>query len=328
MGLGQSLPAVRSVSATCVALVALGLALGSLGGCREEGSPYLLEIDLGGSLHDLASDDLDVSSRAASRLAAIGRPVLPALAAALHREPKEVRLGVIEVLGEMADEGVTPLLADAVADPDARVRADAALALRSHPGAVAEQGLLRALGDPDPKVRRNAATACGAACRSATAVRALVGCALDDSASPAGWSAVVALCRLRTIGDPALEATIDAAVSAAAPARLARADVQPRVRAAVLLAVMGDQRAAPVLEVIVAESRDTRERLRAIYGLGFVAGPGAVPVLRGLLAEPAIAAYASDALRRAAERGVAGAETALASYEGPRPPIPLPPPPW
>jgi HEAT repeat protein len=325
MGLGRSLPVVRSVPGTYVALVVLGLTLGSLGGCREEGNPYLLEIDLSGSLHDLASDDLDVSSRAASRLEAIGAPVLPALAVALQREPKEVRLGVVEVLSEMGDEGVTPLLAGAVADPDAEVRVDAAFALRAHPGAVAEQALLRALGDPDPTVRRNAATACGAACRSAAAARALVGCALDDSASSVGWAAVVALDRLRTTGAPALEATVDAAVSAGAPAHLGRTDVEPRVRAAVLLAVMGDGRAAPVLEAAVTGLHDPRERLRAIYGLGFVAGPGGVPVLRGLLAEPGISAYARDALRRAAERGVTGADTALAGYDRPLPPLPPPP---
>jgi len=322
MGLGQSVPAKG------VALVALGLVLGSLGGCHEDQSPYLLEIDLGGSLHDLASDDLDVSSRAASRLEAIGAPVLPALAAALQREPNEVRVGVVEVLSEMGDEGVTPLLADAVGDPDAEVRADAAFALRAHPGPVAEQALLRALDDPDPTVRRSAATACGAACRSADTVRALVGCALDESASPVGSAAVVALSRLRTMGDPALEATVDAAVSAAAPARLAGTDLEPRAHAAVLLAVMGDERAAPVLEAAVAELHDPRERLRAIYGLGFVAGPSAVPMLRGLLAEPSMAAYAADALRRAAERGVAGADAALVGYTGPRSPAPLPPPPW
>jgi HEAT repeat protein len=325
MGFGRSLRVEHGAAATCVALVALGLTSGSLGGCHEDRSPYLLEVDLGGSLHDLASDDLDVSSRAASRLEALGAPVLPVLAVALRREPKGVRLGVVEVLGEMRDEGVTPLLAGAVADPDAEVRADAAFALRSHPGAVAEQALLRGLGDADPTVRRSAATACGAACRSAAAVRALVGCALDDSVSPVGWAAVVALGRLRTTDAPALEATVDAAVSAEAPARLARADVESRARAAVLLAVVSDERAAPVLEAAVTELHDPRERLRAIYGLGFVAGPGAIPVLRGLLAEPGISAYARDALRRAAERGVTGADAALAGYGRPLPPLPPPP---
>jgi HEAT repeat protein len=324
MGLEQSLPAVRSVPATCVALVALGLSFGSLGGCREERNPYLLEIDLGGSIHDLASDDLDVSSRAASRLEAIGAPVLPALEAALRREPKEVRLGVVEVLSEMGDEGVTPLLVGAVADPDAQVRADAVFALRSHPGTVAEQGLLRALGDPVPAVRRSAATACGAACRSEDAVRALVGCALDDSAAPVGWSAVAALGR--AMGDPEREATINAAVSAAAPARLGGAAVEPRARAAVLLALMGDERAAPILEKAVTDLHDTRQRLWAIYGFGFVAGSGAVPVLRELLAEPAFSAYTYDALRRASKRGAAGADAALATYAG-TPPGSLPPPP-
>jgi hypothetical protein len=67
--------------------------------------------------------------------------------------------------------------------------------------------------------------------------------------------------------------------------------------------------------------------LKAIHALGLVGGPSAVPLLRGLLGEPGTAVYAHDALRRAAGRGVAGADAALAGYAGPQAPAGLPPPP-
>jgi hypothetical protein len=82
----------------------------------------------------------------------------------------------------------------------------------------------------------------------------------------------------------------------------------------------------PVLEASVAERDDTRLRVKAIYALGLVGGPNSIPVLRGLLGEPGIAVYAHDALRRAAQGGVGGADAALAGYTGQQSPVPLPPP--
>jgi HEAT repeat protein len=110
--------------------------------------------------------------------------------------------------------------------------------------------------------------------------------------------------------------------------RLGGSDAVERARAAILLAAIGDARGAPVLEAAVVKTGDARLRLKAIYALGQAGGPSAVLILQGVLGEPGVAAYAYDALRRAAGRGVAGAEAALAGYEGPRPPGPLPPPFW
>jgi HEAT repeat protein len=100
------------------------------------------------------------------------------------------------------------------------------------------------------------------------------------------------------------------------------------VPAAILLAEVGDTRGAPTLEAVVDEGGDTRMRLKVVYALGQVGGPSAIPRLQGLLGDPGMAGYAYDAIRRAAVRGVAGAQAALAAYDGPRPLAPLPPPYW
>jgi HEAT repeat protein len=227
----------------------------------------------------------------------------------------------------MGGEAVAPLLVGALDDPAEQVRADAAMALRMHGGSAVEQALVRALEDPSELVRQRAVVGCGSACRSVESVQALVRHALDDPAAPVGWVAVKRLEQLRAGGDPAVTGSVDAAVVASAPLRLDRPDTGQRVRAAVLLATAGDARAMPVLQASAVEHGDTRLRLQAIYALGVAGGSDAVPVLQTLVTEPAVAVYAHDALRRAAGRGVTGAAAALAGYDGPQSPVPLPPPP-
>jgi HEAT repeat protein len=304
----------------------LALVCGLLGACTDEHDSAVVQLDLRDSVRALGSDDLQVASTAESRLVAIGPPALPVLAAALRQEPEAVRVGVIDVLVEMEGEEVSALLVGALGDPAEAVRADAAMALRMHRGPAVEEALVRALEDPSETVRQRAAIACASSCRSADSATALVPRALDDPAAPVGWTAVSSLGRLQAGEDQALTRAIATAVEAAAPARLDRPDAGQRARAAVLLASIGDMRAVPVLEALLVE-RDTRLRVKAIHALGQVGGPNSIAVLRGLLAEPGIAVYAHDALRRAAGRGVAGADAALAGYTGQQSPVPLPPPP-
>ena len=318
---------VRAMILSRVILLFLTLAFGLLGGCGEKQESAVVQLDLAATIRDLGSDDLDVSSPAEDRLTAIGDPAVPSLAAALRQEPEAVRIGVIEVLDRIGGEAVVPPLVGAVADQSAQVRADAVFALRAHDGACVEEAVLRGLRDQNERVRQYAAKACGVVCRSPDAVRALAGRAVEDAASEVGWSAVVALYLLRANqNESALAGIVDAAVSDSAPAHLGDRHATVRLNAAMALALVGDERAAPVLEAAIVTLRDPRERLRAIYGLGLVGGPSAVPVLHGLLGEPAVAPYAYDALRRAAGRGVVGADAALATYAGPVPPS-LPPPP-
>jgi hypothetical protein len=71
---------------------------------------------------------------------------------------------------------------------------------------------------------------------------------------------------------------------------------------------------------------DQRLRLKIAYALGGAGGAASVGALRQALGDPAVAAYAGDALRRMAGRGVAGARAAFDEYDGPPLPERLPPP--
>lgn len=307
-------------------LFLLAFSAGPLGACGEGRDPYVVRIDLRQTIRALGSDDLDAASEAESRLLALDEAALPALDAGLRDEPEAVRVGAIETLASMHGDEVARLLVRALQDPAEEVRTDAAMALRLHRGLAVEQALVRALGDSSQAVRQRAALACGASCRTPASVSPLLACALGDEAQAVGWAATTSLGSLRASGDEALAAAVDAAVRTAAPAQLRQDEAERRVRAAILLAMIGDGQGAPVLESLAEERADPRLRLRVLHALGEVGGPGAVAPLRGALTEPGVAVYAHDALRRAAGRGVPGAQAALAGYAGPQSPVPLPPP--
>jgi HEAT repeat protein len=309
-------------------LIFLAGILGHIGGCSGDRKGDVVELQLGDTVRQLGSDDLEVESRAQGRLTAIGAPALPALAAAMRQEPVPVRLGVVEVVSEMEGQPAADILIAALKDASDEVRADAAFALRLRQGPEVEAALIAALDDPSDRVRQRAAVACGKGCASEAGVRALLRHGLGDSDPAVAWAATTSIVRIRAAGDPALVGPIDVVIADDAPAALAESDVARQARAAVLLAAIGDQRATPPLERLVNDQSDVRVRLRAIYALGSVAGPTSVPLLRALLSEPPIAGYAYDALRRAGERGVPGAQSALDAYTGPRPAAPLPPPAW
>ncbi|HWP67164.1 MAG TPA: HEAT repeat domain-containing protein, partial [Candidatus Limnocylindria bacterium] len=184
------------------AALALACLLRALAGCGDEQSASVVTLDLQESIRNLAADDLDVSSAAEERLAAIGAPALPALHAALRREPEAVRLGIVQVLGEIRDDGAVAVLAAALGDPAEQVRADAAAALGQRSGAEAERAVIGAFGDGSELVRQRAALACVAACRSPAALDAVLRLALDDPAPEAGWAAVRSLVVLRGFDDP------------------------------------------------------------------------------------------------------------------------------
>jgi HEAT repeat protein len=298
-----------------------------LAACRhEDRKSSVVQLDVQQTVRELGSDDLQVASAAESRLSAIGLPALPALAAALRQEPETVRLGVIEVLADMEGDDVSAVLVDALDDPSAQVRAEAAMALRAHPQPPVDRALGRTLDDPDAIVRQRSAIACSSSCRSAESMRALVRHALEDPEPLAASTAAASLTVLYSSKDPALVQTVKAAVEAAVPAQLQHTDAQRRERAAIVLAGIQDIRAVPVLEQMAAASNNPRLRLRAIYALGQIGDASAVPVLKARLADNATAVYAHDALRRAATRNVPGASEALAGYAGPHSPVPLRPP--
>ena len=304
----------------------LALTVALLGGCGEQRDDSVVQLDLTETVRALGSDDLQISSAADDRLSAIGEPALPALTAAMRQESEAVRIGVVEVVTVIPGDGASALLVQALADPSAQVRAEAAMALRNRQGPTVDQALTRAFNDPNELVRQRVAIACSASCRSPEGIRALVRHALEDPVQMVASTAASGVASLHASEDPALIPTVKAAVEASAPAQLADSDAQRRARAAIVLGGIGDTRAIPVLEQVAAESSEPRRRLKAIYALGEIGDASAVPVLQARLADPATAVYAHDALRRAATRQVPGAADAIAGYTGTQSPVPLAPP--
>lgn len=121
-------------------------------GLDEESARRRDEHELGHVLSHLSDDPLDSARYVlASRLAACGPLVVPALTRALRDPAPAVRivaLIALHRLGAWADES-DPALAAAVNDPDVRIRWFAIHALAARRGPVSRAGLLLALGRPD-----------------------------------------------------------------------------------------------------------------------------------------------------------------------------------
>ena len=78
---------------------------------------------------------------------------LPALTVALNDPEPLVRADVVDTIGSLGDPAHAPALARMLqADPDARVRLQAAVALRRAAGPLAVPPLILALDDPDESV--------------------------------------------------------------------------------------------------------------------------------------------------------------------------------
>jgi HEAT repeat protein len=295
----------------------LSMAMMLLLACAEADAPYRVELDLAPSIRALAADDLEVSAAAGDRIIALGEEAVPALEAALRREDDATRVAVIETLSEMPTAArIPPLVRTLREDASATVRAEAAFALRgTRRDAAVEDALVAALGDGAPEVRRNASVACGSLCRRAPCIERLTALALGDETPAVWWAARTALARLRRDGGEAQ--AVDAAVRAAAPARLAGGDAARADRAALLLADVGDARGAGRLQDLVEASGDVNTRQQAVSALGAIGGTDAIAPLCEARREPALAVLAQGALQRAAERGVEGARAALETCPGP-----------
>lgn len=285
--------------------------------CAGESDSYRVTFDVGPAIRALASDDLDIASPAEDRIVALGDAALPALHGALVRESEPVRLGIVEALARMPGDAVAELLLQTLrTDAAVPVRAEAAFALRGFAGAPVEAGLVAALRDPGVEVRARAATACGAACDAPASVALLTLLALDDPADRVWWAARRSLVRLRTgaaSGPTAPE--VERRIRDQAPARLADADEARAVRAALLLADVGDPQGSARLEAVVAGAGDLATRQQAIVALGVVGGPNAVGVLGSLRDDPQLRGWAALGLGHAASRAVPGAADALAGMQ-------------
>src|SRR5215471_15919959 len=98
--------------------------------CRHESersgdaAPYVVRVDVSDKIHDLGEETI-TADEAVEQLEQLGPAVIPALAAALTREPRDVRQRAVEVLAAIGTEAAVPPLLAAAADADEDVRADA-----------------------------------------------------------------------------------------------------------------------------------------------------------------------------------------------------------
>jgi HEAT repeat protein len=107
----------------------------------------------------LKHPDFDTQWQAADALGKMGSPATEHLIAALHHPSREVRLGIIEALGEIRDYRAVPTLLPLLKDESGEVRWATALALGEIGDPRALQPVVLSLLDPDKYVRYGAALA-------------------------------------------------------------------------------------------------------------------------------------------------------------------------
>lgn len=266
-----------------------------------------------------------------------------ALIGALEDADEEVRLSVVEGLGERADRGaVAPLLARYEADGDNQVRyeilttlgsigdpsvapflatesnsqdpyvrmwAADALCVMEAPQAV--DVATRLLGDPDGRVRRRVLASCDASLTRDDAVAGLIHIAVHAEAFEESVQARRILQQLRAApgsGDLSAKLTADAA---------AALEGDDALQAALVLADLNDARGLAVLRRNCANP-DAFVRHHVAFELGRLGGPESVAPLIDLLDDPVelVAATAHDALLNFADRGNEEAKRAAAGFKG------------
>ena len=291
-----------------VIALAVSAALPAVCAAAAEGDPYRVCIDVAPDIQMLTSDDLFDSGRASDRLVALGAPALPALDAALRREPAAVRVAIVGVLREMAIAEVVPLLMRSAGDTDDGVRREAFLGLGALKAAAGAPLVEAALSDPSPPVRNAAIAACAELCQSPAALDTLVKVATDGG-PPAAYQAVT-----RIVSDAAAPraAVVRRAIAARAAPRAIdeAAPALDRLRAAALLAAVGDARAVPVIRSLSLAPQAPPFRFYAVLALAGVPAPETVAALRELAQDAALRPAACNALGALAAKQVAGAAAA------------------
>jgi HEAT repeat protein len=115
--------------------------------------------DYKGLISALKHPDFDTQWQAAEALGKMGSPAVEHLIASLHHPSREVRLGIIEALGEIQDYRAVPTLLHLLKDESGEVRWATALALGEIGDPRALQPVILSLLDPDKYVRYGAALA-------------------------------------------------------------------------------------------------------------------------------------------------------------------------
>src|SRR5262245_56799592 len=145
-----------------------------------DGAPYVVRVDVSDEIHALGEETI-TADEAVEQLEQLGPAVIPALAAALGREPQDVRQRAVEVLAAIGTDAAVPPLLAAAADADEDVRDDA---LRG-PGAIgAPRGraaIEAALGDARLTVRVGGIMGCAGVCTSPDTIERLADMAIHES---------------------------------------------------------------------------------------------------------------------------------------------------
>jgi HEAT repeat protein len=217
------------------ALVRLALAAVAVVSCGREperaadAKPYVVQVDLAPQIKAFGEETV-TADEAGAQLAAIGPAAIPALAAALGREPaKDVRQKAVEVLATIGTaEAVPPLLHAAEHDTDEDVRADALRAL----GAIGDQRgrplIEAALADPRLTIRVGGIMGCAGVCTSPETIDRLADIAVRDENTAVAQAARTTLATIRT-GGSTQENAVRSAVERRRPEALpasAKADLR------------------------------------------------------------------------------------------------------
>ncbi len=248
---------------------AAGLLLAALAvpGCGRDGErdrgPYVVEVDLAPQIRAFGEETL-VADEAAERLAAIGPAVIPALAAALEREAKDVRQKAVEVLSTIGTaEAVPPLLRAAEHDADDDVRSDALIALGTIGDERGRALVERAIDDPRVLIRGGGVMGCATLCTSPAAIGRLADIAVRDDIRSIALAARRTLASLRERG-PAEEQAVRDAVARRRPAALpAGASPDERALAALLASDLDGADGIPALLAVLGDASPPLQRQMA-----------------------------------------------------------------
>ena len=134
---------------------------------QEQKNPRVEQLagrkDYAGLIRLLKSGSPEIQEQAQNALTGLYPGSFDALAAALRKKDRMLRMGIIGALAGTGDPRAVPLLANQLRDPGSEVRWQAAIALGgiSDPGTIPV--LTEALGDPDKYVRYSSAVSLGKA---------------------------------------------------------------------------------------------------------------------------------------------------------------------
>lgn len=266
---------------------------------KAEPERYVVTTDVTHWIRALETDDLFETEPAVEGLTALGPSVIPVLERALEREPASVRVGVVEVLGNLQVPETLPALLRAARDPEAEVRAGAVSALGELKDERGREAVEAALGDPDTSVAGAAARACKKICRSPHAMEALVQHAMAGL-GVAGQSVVAILHG----GTAEQSAAARAAVSMLAGQAMEKElNAENRVRAALLLVEASPERALPTLRDYAANGSDPLLRALAIRALSAFGTQGDSEMLDELRKGTAGSSAGQSACRRLGRTG-------------------------